>query len=390
MGSNDLGRRSTFRQTRRSSGLGTAASAGHPTRSSQSALICILGLDAVRQKTIYQTSWLSERGFSFKIFTTHQQPDSMQEHPTADIERLQDRSMSRLRQLFLFLRRNRRSLHHVELYVGGRFAVLYAILCRVARVKLMVVERGDLMMCQRRIHPLPTRLSIYGAYRLAHRIWYRELYMERAFRRWGLAARAFLLPNAVPFPPTQAIGVRDIDVLWVNRLIPLRHADWLADALLEISATREVSAEIVGFAPATSARGDVVAVEQYVRDRLAPLPNCRCWEFSDAAPLYRRARFFVLPADYVFCNFALLEAMSHGVVPIVSRVEGADRIVEHGGDGFLVEHSPVGLKRGLAEALAVDQATWNAISGQARKKVQTSFSLDAWGQRLLKEYAAIV
>src|SRR5690606_30158578 len=44
---------------------------------------------------------------------------------------------------------------------------------------------------------------------------------------------------------------------------------------------------------------------------------------------YRRARIFVLPADIIFANYSLLEAMSHGVVPLVGDGEGAERIVRH-------------------------------------------------------------
>ena len=108
--------------------------------------------------------------------------------------------------------------------------------------------------------------------------------------------------------------------------------------------------------------------------------------FVDPAPFYRRSRFFVLPADVVFCNFALLEAMSHGVVPIVSDTPGARLVVSDGVSGIIADHSAEGLRRGLERALSLDQDDWRAGSAGARRAVQEEYSIERWGARLLDEY----
>jgi glycosyltransferase involved in cell wall biosynthesis len=351
-------------------------------------LVTIVGIDTVRQKTLYQTRWLKRHGFEVHVLTLHRDPGSITEDDSARIEEARVGAGARIRQFAGHLRAHRRRLHHVELYVAGRFAFVYALMCRLARVKLLAVERGDLHECQRRVYPLTVRLSIYACYRLANCVWLKEPYMERAFSRWRVR-NTFLLPNAVPVPDAIAQdGERDIDFLWANRLVPERNPEWFADAVAGLAERREVSASVLGFSV-----GDpgprVAAVERAVRQKLGPVPSLHCEPFGDPEPSYRRARFFVLPSDYVFGNFALLEAMAHGVVPIVSNVEGTERLIDSGRNGFAVTHDPRSFAAALEDALDLPEPAWELASQRARETVAEHFSLDGWGQRLLQRYEAL-
>jgi len=351
-------------------------------------LVTVVGIDAVRPKNLYQTRWLQEHGFAVHVMTLHRDAGSIQADPSATIEPIIGGPVRRVRQFVSHLRQHRRSLHHVELYPGGRFAFVYALLCRLLRIPLLVVERGDLLQCQQRVYPLSARLSIYACYRLANRVWLREPYMLRAFARWRVSG-SFFLPNGVPVPAdAPPASERDLDVIWVNRLIRERHPDWFARAIARLSVERPLTCEVLGLrasdsGPATR-RG-----EQELEQLLADLPGCVLRPYVNPVPGFRRARWFVLPSDIVFGNFALLEAMSHGAVPIVSDVEGTDQIVRDGVEGFVAEHSPEGLHRTLERALALDEPSWQTMSDAARQTIVQRFSIDAWGERLLHEYAVL-
>lgn len=104
--------------------------------------------------------------------------------------------------------------------------------------------------------------------------------------------------------------------------------------------------------------------------------------------LYKRAKFFLLPADIVFCNYALLEAMSFGVVPIVSRVEGTSRIVKEGIDGLVVPNTLDGLKIGLRRSLSMGDE-WKNMSTAAYMKIKHAFSIEDWAKKLLALYHTI-
>ena len=351
-------------------------------------LVTILGIDTVRHKTLYQTRWLREHGVRVDVLTLHRDPGSIVSDPSARIAQVPAGALARVRQFVSYLRANRSRLHHVELYVGGRFAFVYALLCRLARVKVLAVERGDLHQCQRRVYPLSMRLSIYACYRLANCVWLKEPYMVAPFARWRVR-NTFLLPNAVPLPTADDDGgERDIDFLWVNRLIPERNPRWFAEAVAAIARRRTVRATVLGFSTADPG-ARVAEQERAVRAALDPIESCRCEPFGDPEPAYRRARFFVLPSDYVFGNFALLEAMAHGVVPIVSSVEGTERLVDSGRNGFAVVHDPLSLAAALDDALELPEPAWRLASQRARETVAEDFSLDGWGRRLLQRYEAL-
>lgn len=352
-------------------------------------LVMILGLDTVREKTLYQTRWLKERGFEVRVLTLHRDEGSFTSDPSAVIVPIEDGPWARVRQLRRQLRADRERLHHVELYVAGRFAFVYALECRLHGVPVLAVERGDLHECQRRNYPLTVRLSIYACYRLSNCVWLKEPYMERAFTRWRVR-NTFLLPNAIPLPAPSVNGgaPRTVDFLWVNRLVPERNPEWFAEAIAEIAKRREVTCEVLGFSRGDAGPG-VAAGERAVAQALAPLPGCRCEPFGDPLPAYRRARFFVLPADFVFGNFALLEAMAHGVVPIVSAVEGVERLIDSGRNGFAVPHHPRAFAKALDDALDLAEPEWRRMSDAARQTVAERFSIDVWGEQLLEHYEAV-
>lgn len=350
--------------------------------------VIAVGVDTMRPKNLYQTRWLQDRGFAVHVMTLHRDPGSIRADPSTTIEPIVGGPVRRVRQLVSHLRRDRGSLHHVELYVGGRFAFVYAIICRLMRVPLLAIERGDLLQCQQRVYPLSARLSIYTCYRLANRVWLREPYMLRAFARWRVRG-SFFHPNGVPVPTdAPSASDRDLDVVWANRLIPERHPDWFARAIRQLSADRPLTCEVLGLRASDSGPA-ARRVERELEQLLADVPGCTLRPFVDPVPSFRRARWFVLPSDIVFGNFALLEAMSHGAVPLVSDVEGTDQVVRDGVDGLVVSHSPEGLQRGLERALALDEPSWQAMSDAARQTVVQRFSLDAWGERLLHEYAVL-
>lgn len=350
----------------------------------RSRLILIIGIDSVREKTLYQSRWLAAHGWVVRLVTHHRDADSIRDDPSVVIEEAAPSAVARIRQTWLLLGSVKRDLHHVELYPGGRFAFIHALLCRLRRVRLITVERGDLLQCQRRAYPLLTRLSVYACYRLSQAVWYREPYMRRALDRWRIRG-AFMLANAVPIPDPPSGGERPIDFLWVNRVIPERHPDWFAEAIADLSQREILRTEILGLSPLK----DRTSLERSFVDRLGKVEGAQVHEFEDPTKWYHRSRFFVLPADIVFANFALLEAMSYGVVPIVTAVEGTEEIVIADANGIVVPLSPEGLKEGVAQALAMSEADWLRLSAAARETIETRFSLDAWGRQLLEHYAAL-
>lgn len=93
-------------------------------------------------------------------------------------------------------------------------------------------------------------------------------------------------------------------------------------------------------------------------------------------------KFFILPSDVILANYALLEAMSLGVVPIIYPGEGYDLIVEDGENGIVVKDKD--LVKAMRIALSLSSEEYEKMSKAARQKIKTDFSLDLWQKKLSK------
>jgi glycosyltransferase involved in cell wall biosynthesis len=354
------------------------------SRGTNRRLIAIFGINAVREKNLYQTRWLSAHGFDIHAFSSEAAAEASD--PSVVVEMVEPTTLRRLRQVWRFLRRHRAAVHHVEVIPSGRFALMYCLVAKALRLKLLVIDLGVLAPSVRRERPLRARLSMYAAFRLADRIWYKWPSAAPTVERWK-PNRTFFLPNGVPVPP-EPRDDRSIDFLWVNRITPWRYPEWFAGAIGDLARSNRVSCEMLGFrGPGTTPEQE--QLEQRVRGMLASTP-CNCRDYTDPAPFYRRARFFVLPSNMEAGNFGLLEAMSYGVVPILADGEGADLIIESGRNGMLVDPRPEAFLSAMRSALAVDADRWRSMSAAARRTIEDRFSMDRWGEQLLRQYDALV
>jgi glycosyltransferase involved in cell wall biosynthesis len=356
-----------------------AEAAGRPSRRRR---VAIFGIDNFSRKNRAQIAGLNARGYVFDVFTNDILGDSASHLPAGNALTVLAPDMAgRTTQLVRYLRAHAAELNHVEVYPGGRYAGVYAALARAWRVPTLAVERGDLLYQSR--YGAATRLSMRACYRLAHRVWYREPYQEQRLREQG-ARDLFFLGNAVAAPGDLSAGeVRSTDFAWVNRLIVERRADWVV-TVLGAPAFAGATAEMVGFLEGRMVDAGMRTRQDHVVAHRPP--NLRIAAFGEPSALYQRARFFLLPSEIVFCNNALLEAMAHGVVPLVSDVEGARRIVDDGVNGFVFPHTPEGLRSAMESALRLTPAGWAAMSRAAAEKVRTHFGLEQWCDRLAHEY----
>lgn len=93
--------------------------------------------------------------------------------------------------------------------------------------------------------------------------------------------------------------------------------------------------------------------------------------------LLKRADFFVLPSHNEGLPVSLLEAMSHGLPVISTKVGGIPELVTHEQDGILIDAGDV---LALTEALiklAKGDSLRNRMSQAGREKVQKFYSVDA-------------
>jgi glycosyltransferase involved in cell wall biosynthesis len=345
--------------------------------------IAILGIDTFAPKNLLQLRCVNRLGFYLDVFTADSRGSSsaLVAEPNT-VHRLSASGTARLLQVTRFLRSHRDVLHHVEVYPGGRFAPMYVFLARSLGIPVLTVERGDLVDFDE-ASPL-LRFGMTFCYRMANAVWYREPYQGRTLESLRSAPR-FFLPNAVEAQPVSAT-VRDVDFLWANRLTPQRHLAWFLDAL-DTPPFGRARAIVAGILPDAGVTSDIRALQQEAKGR--ERPGVQILPFGDVQSLYQRSRFFVLPSDIVFANNALLEAMVHGVVPIVSDVEDARSIVDDGVSGFISPHSPEGFAQTMERAWRTASPVIESMAHAARTSVLERFDAGRWCRDLGNMYASL-
>jgi len=111
---------------------------------------------------------------------------------------------------------------------------------------------------------------------------------------------------------------------------------------------------------------------------------------TDDVPTYlRSAHFYLSTSASEGMSNALLEAMSFGVVPLVSDVSGAKDIVDHGRSGFLFKAEDVDDFVAKLELMRRATATsYSVMSHAARESMRQHFGIDRIAEQHLQIYRA--
>jgi glycosyltransferase involved in cell wall biosynthesis len=112
---------------------------------------------------------------------------------------------------------------------------------------------------------------------------------------------------------------------------------------------------------------------------------------DDVSPYLRSAHFYLSTSVSEGMSNALLEAMSFGVVPLVSDVSGARDIVEPGRSGFLFR--PDDLDDFVAKLELVGRLpgeSYRAMSDAARRSIRQGFGIERIAEQHLHIYRALL
>jgi glycosyltransferase involved in cell wall biosynthesis len=92
--------------------------------------------------------------------------------------------------------------------------------------------------------------------------------------------------------------------------------------------------------------------------------------------MLKKARCFILNSSFEATSYALLEAMSLGLVPIANEGTGSQEVIQHGVNGFLCgQINRMDLLGAIKTVMHNSEAT-NLISLSARKTIQEKFNLE--------------
>jgi glycosyltransferase involved in cell wall biosynthesis len=206
--------------------------------------------------------------------------------------------------------------------------------------------------------------------------------------RWVIPReRVHVIPNGIDVPEDVGRQPRNgvVHFLSMGRLDADKAVDQTIRAFAALSADAPAHLTILGDGPC---RRELKALSRRLgQDRRISFPGA----VDDVMPYLKEADVYLSSSVSEGMSNALLEAMSRGVMPVVSRVSGADDLVEDGVSGFLV---PPGdettLTTRLVESLAMTRQHRRATGEAARAAIRARFSLEKVVERHLTLYRKLI
>lgn len=239
---------------------------------------------------------------------------------------------------------------HINLSTGGSTLrkMLFSYICRLFRVTYVLHLHGGLYPEFFRRQPRFYRRLIRSMYRSADRV----IVLGSVWRHFVIdqigvePAKVEILPNAVAGPQrfSWSRKANPHQILFLGRLIEEKGIVELLEAL----SRREVrekrwSAILAGDGEIVKYRRRVT--ELGLSDRVS-LPG---WMDTDAVnEALTTSSIFVLPSHFENLPLSMLEAMAHGLCPVVTPVGSVEEVITSGKNGIVV---PVGSAESIATAL---------------------------------------
>jgi len=347
------------------------------TNSCDKKTILVIGLDTIRQKNLYQLIGLLDRGYRFVVITTDWNSTSLVLTCGYGDINVRVAKLMHVRRDFLSLtidalRRDKISL--VELYPYSLLGFLCALLVKAWRKPLLIIARGEEWYYLTKEMSRSQRIWFRLTYALADGVLYKETYMRDLLDTWGIKRR-WLLPNAIDLPKIVRQQKPDeCHFIFLNSIKTFRHPEIPLSAFLELCAERGlrgnslVRMSVVGFLNEKT-NPLVDAKETQLRSMIAGLDVPVEYGPWTATPEHwlDRADVFLLPADVVYVNYALLEAMGRGMPAIIQDAPNADLLVTDGEDGYILPLDKDVWKEKMAHF--IDDASLRARMGaSARRK----------------------
>ncbi len=272
---------------------------------------------------------------------------------------------------------------YCEIYDTGRLTLVYTLIALMFRTKLVIILRGQ-EFNRYGVRAFGLRLAL----KLCHHIISKESNLTRDLLAISINSEKITeISNCVPFPRLITINNdRDIDILFLNSVRQERHVAMLVIAIKQLSKNMpNIKVVITGFSSLDDNHHNVdVPYEKKILEMIQDLNLNNTIEtygfVQEPSQFYMRAKIFVLPADVIFLNYSLLEAMSYAVAPVVCNGEGASKIINQT-NGKIVNFSSLELAETFKEILS--DRLYVSQGKVARDTIKKYHSMHSWGEKML-------
>jgi len=192
------------------------------------------------------------------------------------------------------------------------------------------------------------------------------------------------IPNGVNYDASIELGgKRQYNVVYCGRLINRKRVDCILIAWKKVlEYDNNIKLHIIGDGPEKQSLVNL-SESLSLKDSVKFYGTCGQ---EKVFSILKRSKLFTLASNSEGISNSLLEAMSFGVVPIVSNVDGNIDVVEHDLNGKIFE---LGNSNHLALTiieLLKDRGLCKKIGSNALKRIKENYSIEVIGEMYMKLY----
>lgn len=353
--------------------------------------ILILGSTIAKLIWIDQARRLTEKGFRTFFFVLKRTPFEPEDKNiiTVPIPRYILRHICE----FIAVLRTHRP-HHIEAFhdlFKWQLLLMYAFyvfIARLYRIPIVSVCMGGEILYWKR-HSILKKWSIKVLLRSSCSVIVKEPYHKRYIDTYKIFNTRKIpvheLPNAVNIANDVQYDRDEDIILFLNSFKSWRHPEVLVKAF-KLTSQKIPSARLImaGYRTQEELEPIKKEIDNKIKDRISLIPYR-----LDNRALFAKAKIFVLPAEYIYLNNALLEAMERGVPPIISDVDiHGKKVIENGINGFIAKISAESLAEKIA-LLLKDEEMRQRMGKAARETVEIRFNNELRIDKLLSIYRSL-
>jgi glycosyltransferase involved in cell wall biosynthesis len=184
-------------------------------------------------------------------------------------------------------------------------------------------------------------------------------------KSWGVRTPVQYLPNGVD-PSKLELLNPSYEVVAISRLVTWKNLD----LLIEASAKLGVRLAIAGEGPEEHKLKDLA------RNLGANVQFCGALNSGEVTQILRKGKAFALLSDYEGQSFALLHAMSLGIPPVVSDIEGNTQVVVDGFNGIVIDLKSQEMLTKKLEELLQSTELQRKLGANAKRTIELDFNLN--------------
>ena len=353
--------------------------------------ILVLGSTISKLVWIDQAKKIADLGFRTIFFVRKKVSDSPENSRVKTVE-VPNNIFCHWLRFFKVLKSSRP--HHIEAFhdlYRWDFLLSYWIyvwLAKIFRIPIVSVCMGGEILYWEK-HFFLKKWSIKTLLRASKHIIVKEPYHREYIEKYKILGKKKIniveIPNATDIREEFDVKRKEDIVLYLNSFKTWRHPEVVVQAFKLIK--KKIPDALLIMAGYRTEE-ELARIRESMDSETAPSIRYIPYDFENRK-LFSQAKIFLLPAELVYVNNSLLEAMERGVPPVIGNVDPyGEKIVRNGENGFAVDITPEAVAE-KSVLLLENEDLRQKLGRNARDTVTRHFNNRIRIQSLLELYKSL-